>query len=236
MTNTLTTTITFYPEKYIPAMQQGSVVNFDSIVLKSGENRVSIETLEALKKHPDFAFWTNQGALLTVQEGVAGDEPMTIIVVPPPTPTPEPEPTPTPEPVPTPTPDPEPEPTPTPEPMPTPIVQEFKLNLLGGQGYTITVQPLTAPETLPIPTPEPIPTPDPILDQIEFDRAAIARVRELGLLPTEQTATAFDTDPEITVHQESVLSEAQTDTLLAPEDRPVSGVSDTPRTSYYIKR
>lgn len=203
MTNTLTTTITFYPEKYTPAMQPGSNINFDSIVLKSGENKVSDETLEALKKHPDFTFWTNQGAIVTVQQGVAGDEPMEIIVTPTPIPEAEPEE--------------KPEEKPETDAKPIPTVQALTLNISGEQAFRVTVVPLSVNAPAPIIIPE---------SEITSEMI-IAEGRRLGILPQETTAPQVESAFEFTVAVEGVLGEALTDTVLAEGDRPVSGVSVT---------
>jgi hypothetical protein len=201
MTNTLTTTITFYPEKYTPAMQPGSSINFDSIVLKSGENKVSTETLEALKKHPDFTFWTNQGAFVTVQEGVAGDEPMTFIVSPTPIPEAEIPKTETPE-------------TPETDAKPIPVVQTLTLNISGEQAFRVLIAPVSLTTPAPIVIPESKITPDMI----------IAEGRRLGILPQETTAPQVESTPEFTLSVEGISVAAPTDAVLAEGDRPVSEV------------
>jgi len=203
MTDTLTTTITFYPEKYIPPIQQGGSINFDAIVLKSGENKVSTETLETLKKHPDFTFWTNQGALVTTQHGVAGDDPMTLIVSP--TPIPEAE-------IPKDTPG----ETPEIDAKPIPTVQTLTLNISGdkAQAFKVTITPVNVTTPAAILIPE---------SQITSDMI-IAEGRRLGILPQEKTAPQVESTPEFTVAVEGLPSEALEDNLLESGDRPVSAV------------
>jgi hypothetical protein len=223
MTNieNLVTVVTFYSEKYVPPIQPGASVFFDSTELKAGENKITSEKLETLRKHPDFNFWVNQGAILVTQHGVGGDEPINIVVTPIPDPTPEPE------------------PEPKPETTPEDTVQTLTLNLSGSKGFTITITPITSPEITPTPegtltpnptpTPEVTPTPTPTTEEAKAERAdqVYKEARQLGIVTTYQTADQVESAPEFTLTREAVSSEAPTENLLNEADRPVSGVPVT---------
>jgi hypothetical protein len=189
------TKIHFFPDKYVPALKQGSTIHLDNIEVKSGENVFSDEELQRLQQHPDFIFWLRQGAFLVTNESIGDALAIEHLPEPVPTPTPEPVPTPTPEPVPTPTP--EPVPTPTPEPVPTPTPEPVP---------TLTPEPVPTPEPIPEvePEPEPMPTPEPT-PEATVQPLIINLLRNQGytitIVPTLTTEGTPDTAPTLTIRE-----------------------------------
>ena len=128
----------FYPEKYTLPLADDKSILLDHIQLKPGSNTVTLEQYELIRAHPDFVFWSQQGAFVATRTATGEPQESELI--------PEPEPTPTPEPVPTPTPEPVPTPTPTPENMPNPE---------GLETTQITVSPGLKVLVLPVGDPTP---------------------------------------------------------------------------------
>jgi hypothetical protein len=65
--------VLFYPARAIPLMAETAQLGFDKIFLNAGSNKLSPEELQQLKDHPDFARYSEIGALEVIEE-----EPVTI--------------------------------------------------------------------------------------------------------------------------------------------------------------
>ena len=56
--------LTFYPDKLRPPLNPQASFRMDSLELQAGENSLSSDEFELLKKHPDFEFFVRNGILL----------------------------------------------------------------------------------------------------------------------------------------------------------------------------